>query len=100
MFLLSGALVAPLDAYAQPSRMPVIGILHGGWPGPYARHLAIFREALSAAGYVDTKNVAVEYRWAEGSNDRLSEMAGELVSGGVAVIAAMTFPAALAAKAA
>jgi len=66
-----GALAAPLAARAQQRAMPVIGYLHFGSPGPFAYQLDPFRRGLAENGWVEGRNVAIEYRWAEGHNDRL-----------------------------
>jgi putative tryptophan/tyrosine transport system substrate-binding protein len=87
-------------AYAQEPGSPVIGFLGSETAELFTARLGAFRDGLKEAGYAEGRNVAIQYRWAEGYNDRLSALAGDLVSRGVNVIAAGGTPAALAAKAA
>src|ERR1700751_5269936 len=99
--LLLGAVVLWLRlASAQPAALPVIGYLHPGSLAGYEKRLAAFREGLAGGGYVDGKNVAIEYRWGEGHYDRLPALAADLVHRQVAVIVAPTVPSAVAAKSA
>ncbi len=88
MLLLGGAVTAPRALRAQQKAMPVIGYLSSGSPGPNAPNVAAFRQGLSETGYVEEKNVAIEYRWAEGSYDRLPALAVNLVDLKVDVIVA------------
>jgi putative ABC transport system substrate-binding protein len=90
MSLLGGAVAAwPVAVRGQQAeRMSVIGFLNSESPGPFAQFVAAFHRGLNETGYVEGKNVIVEYRWAKGQYDRLREMAADLVGRQVAVIVA------------
>ena len=98
MLLLGGAATVPSALRAQQKAMPVIGFLGATSPGPGLSFLTAFQQGLSEAGFVEGKNVAIEYRWAEGSYDRLPALAADLVDHKVDVLVAASPPSALAAK--
>jgi ABC-type uncharacterized transport system substrate-binding protein len=78
----------PHAACAQSPALPVVGFLNSGSAAGREQHLAAFRQGLEETGHAEGRNVAVEYRWAEGRYERLPELAAELVRRPVAVIAA------------
>src|SRR5262245_41018967 len=93
------AAVAPFAARAQQST-PVIGFVGSDSPDLYADRLRAFRLGLKVTGFAEGQNVAIEYRWAGGRNDRLPALTADFVQRKAAVIVAPTTPSALAAKAA
>ena len=98
--LLGGAAAAwPLAVRAQQAILPVVGFLSGSTPELYTKRLAAFREGLNETGYSEGRNVAIDYRWAEGQFDRLPAMAADLIRLNVAVIFSQTDAGTYAAKA-
>ena len=99
--MLAGAAAWPLAARAQQSAIPVIGFLHLTSLETNRDNLAAFRLGLGDLGYIEDKNVAIEYRWAHGRNDRLATLVAELVNRQVSIIVVLeSTNGALAAKAA
>ena len=87
--LIGGAAAAPLACpLAARAQQPVIGYLHSATPAPNAHLVAAFHQGLAASGYVEGKNITIEYRWAANRNDRLPALAADLVARRVAVIVA------------
>jgi putative ABC transport system substrate-binding protein len=95
----AAAIAWSFTARAQQKSMPVIGFLAGGSPGPFGPYVDAFRQGLTETSYVEGRNVAIEYRWAEGRYDRLLAFAADLVGRKVDVIVASGgSPSVLAAK--
>jgi putative tryptophan/tyrosine transport system substrate-binding protein len=100
IILLGGAAASPFAARAQQPAMPVIGVLHGVSAAQWADRMVGFHRGLEEARFAEGRNLAIEYRWAEGQFDRLPAMAADLVSRKVAVICAFNDVATRAAMAA
>jgi putative tryptophan/tyrosine transport system substrate-binding protein len=86
VLVLSGAMTSARTLRAQPKAMPVVGYLGTNLPGPASHDLAAFRQGLSETGYVEGRNLAIEFRWAEGGYDRLPALVSDLVGRKVDVI--------------
>src|SRR6516225_1775688 len=84
--LLGSAATWPLAARAQQGRLPTIGFLHGDFSESNEHRIAAFRKGLNETGYIDSENVAIEFRWAHDQTGRLPELAGDLVRRQVAII--------------
>jgi putative tryptophan/tyrosine transport system substrate-binding protein len=98
---LGGAAAWPVVARAQQAALPVIGLLHGQSPAASAEYLGGFHRGLAETGYVEGKNVSIDYRWGEGHVNRVVALAGEMVRNRYAVIVVLgSTPGALALKAA
>jgi putative ABC transport system substrate-binding protein len=98
--VLAGAAAAwPFTVHAQQSAVPVIGYMDTASASTTAHLVEAFRRGLSVAGYDESRNVSIEYRWSEGDYDKLPALAAELVGRQVAVIATINTPTILAAKA-
>jgi len=100
MIVMLGAagLARPFHARAAQTTMPVVGFLHSGSLSGRENQIFAFREGLADSGYIEGKNVLIEYRWAEGHYDLLPELVSGLLRRQVAVIAASPLPSAVAAK--
>jgi putative ABC transport system substrate-binding protein len=97
---LSGVVTVPFAAQARQSGVPVVGFLNNASPDRRSNLVRAFARGLGENGFVEGRNVTIDYRWAHGRNDQLSSMAADLVRQRVAAIAAFGHPAVLAAKAA
>ena len=96
--LLGAAVAWPVAARAQPSKTPTVGFLGASTPAAARPWVAAFAQRLRELGWTEGRTVAIEYRWAEGRNERMVEIAVEFVRAKVDVIVAQGTPAALAAK--
>src|SRR5260370_37004883 len=97
--LIGGAAATwPIAARAQQAAVPVVGVLSAEWPNLFSDRLRAFHDGLRETGYVEGRNLAIEYRWAERRNDRFPALAAELVRRQVSVIVSTSTPAVLSAR--
>ena len=89
-FTTAVAAAALFPTFASAQQQTLVGFLHSGSAEPNARRVAGFRKGLAEAGFVEGKNLAIEYRWANGQDDKLAELAGDLVRRKVAAIATLS----------
>ena len=87
---LGSAAAWSFEARAQQPALPVVGFLGSETPELYVDRLRAFRRGLKDAGYIESENLAIEYRWANGDNNRLPALAAELVSLRAAVLVSFT----------
>src|SRR5581483_1281323 len=83
-----GAVASPLAARAQQPAAPVIGFLHSAAPDAYVSQLSAFRQSLKEVGYIEGRNLVIEYRWAEDQTARLPMLPAELVQGQIWIFVA------------
>jgi putative ABC transport system substrate-binding protein len=86
--VIAASTALPLSAHAQQVAIPVVGFLSSGSPRAFSKFLKAFQQGLTETGFVDGRNLAMEYRWAEGHLDELDEFAAELAANRVSLIAA------------
>src|SRR6185436_9776145 len=98
LFILVLLVVAIIAEAQQPKKVPRIGFLTTASAPTSTANLEVFRQVLRDFGYIEGKNIIIEYRWAEGKLDRLPELAAQLVSLGVNIIVTVGTPPVLAAK--
>src|SRR5205823_5757987 len=95
---LGGAAAWPTAGRAQQPKLPTIGFLGSGTPSAYSQWVAAYIQRLRELGWIEGRNIAIEYRWAEGRDERYAEIAADLVRLKVDVIITVGSPPALAAK--
>jgi putative tryptophan/tyrosine transport system substrate-binding protein len=100
VFLSGAAAPWPLIAHAQQAAMPVIGFLNSGSPEGFEERIAAVLKGLNETGYIEGRNIEIDYQWARAKYDRLPILAAHLLDRHVALIVTTGFPAALAAKSA